>query len=290
MSTSGSRTQFGQWKQQSLGPDYDHYVGQMMVAGSQREAMQRRGPAEDHEVSISMKQPAARMAAHTGTVVNGFAPGARLYGSGETYANNRRVTERKLFDIPKDAEHYDRPIYGYLRHQEDHMSRPYGDVVLDIHPGQRELTTTPGDSLNNVRLPGQRYGYTDQDVERLSAEHEPEDRDPGEYYREVHVHGGPVRTNEIKRATIFRSEAPLPHSANEKRIEQAKADHDRETVLELRKAKIPTRVMRHMEYQPTLDQATFGKGKEGWVDQEAYEPRRGPRVRTGLSPRQMYGG
>lgn len=288
MSTSGSAAQFGDYVQPSLGQDFDHYVGQMMVAGSHRAAMQRRGPADDHEVSVSMKPDRARQVAHTGAVVNGFSPGARLYGSGQTYERNRRNTEHKLFDVPKDAEHYDRPIYGYLRHQDDHGSRPYGSVVLDIHPGNRELTTTPGDSLNNVRLPGQRYGYTDQDVERLSTDHRPDDRDPGESYREVQIHDGPIRASEVKRATIFHVEAPLPHSEYEKRLEYGKAESVRETLLELRRAQIPTRVMRHMEYQPTLDERTFGKGKEGWVDAEAYAPDR-PRVRVGKSPRQMYG-
>lgn len=265
MSQSGSRAQFGQM---SLGPDFDRYVGQMMVAGSHRDAMQRRGPADDHEVSISMTPSKAGMVAHTGNVVNGFAPKARLLHRSDTYESNRRAAEGGLFGVPEDAPHDQRPIYAYLRGNEA-APGPYGHAVLDIHPRDRRITTTPGDSLNNysqhgktVGTYGDQSGFDDRDVEQLSTDHRHDDYLPDEAYREVQVHGGPIPLKEVKRATLY-------HLPGEDDFYLNSID-TREALLELRRAKVPTRVMRHMEYQPTLDPKTFGKGQEGWVNEEAY--------------------
>lgn len=264
MSTSGSRAQFGQWQQQSLGPEYDQYVGQMMRAGSLRAQAQAVGPAEDHEVSVSMPHIGARRVAHSGHIVNGFAPGATLYGgSGGGYERGRRSAEEGLFEVPKDAPHEERPIYGSLRSKGNEHPSEYGDVTFDLHSGGRRVTTTPGDSLNNYtdsRDPDF-LSYSTDDVEELNIDHRHSNRDPNEPYREVQVHGGPIPLKQVKRATVFRGTLGDPDGTS-----------SRETVLELRRRKIPTRVMRHTEYQPTLDQATFGKGEEGWVNQEAYEP------------------
>jgi hypothetical protein len=264
MSASGSSSQFGQWKQQSLGPAYDRYVGQLSRAGFQRAQAQAAGPAEDHEVSVTVPHIGARQVTHSGHIMNGFA--TTLYGgNGGAYERNRRAVEEGLFGIPRDAPHEERPIYGSLRGKssEEHPS-PYGDVTFDLHTAGRRVTTTPGDSLNNFDAwTGERRerNYTKDDAEDLSIYHRSEDHHPDEEYREVQVHGGPIPLSQVKRATVFRdSLADLDGTSS------------RETVLELRRKKIPTRIMRHMEYQPTLDEATFGEGKEGWVNAEAYQP------------------
>ena len=262
MSTSGSRAQFGEWEQQSLGPDYDQYVGQMMRAGSIRAQAQAVGPAEDHEVSVSMPHIGARRVTHSGHIVNGFAPGATLYGgNGGSYERNRRSAEEGLFDIPKDAPHEERPVYGYLRERDHERPGVYGDVVFDLHTGGRRVTTTPGDSLNNYSSYSHPGAYSADDVEDLVADHTSDDRHPDEAYREVQVHGGPIPLNQVKRASVYRDNLGDPDGTS-----------SRETALELRRKKVPTRIMRHTEYQPTLDQGMFGKGKTGWVNQEAYEP------------------
>ena len=263
MSVSGSRAQFGKWEQQSLGPEYDQYVGQMMRAGSLRAQARALGPAEGHEVSVSLPHMGARHVAHSGHILNGFA--TTLYGgNGGSYERNRRAAEEGLFDIPRDAPHEERPIYGSLRSRDNEHPSPYGDVTFDLHTGGRRVTTTPGDSLNNFdAFTGERRerNYTQDDAEDLSIYHRSEDHHPDEEYREVQVHGGPIPLKQIKRATIFRDSLGDPDGTS-----------SRETALELRRQKIPTRVMRHTEYQPTLDREVFGDGKEGWVNQEAYEP------------------
>jgi hypothetical protein len=261
----GSSSQFGQWKQPSLGADFDRYAGQMMRAGSQRAQARSAGPAEDQEVSVSMPHIGARRVSHSGHIMNGFAPGATLYGGmGGAYERNRRGVEAGLFDIPRDAPHEERPIYGSLRSKSSEHPSVYGDVTFDLHTGDRRVTTTPGDSLNNFDSWTGSYderNYTKDDVDDLSIYHRYGDHHPDEEYREVQVHGGPIPLSQVKRATVFRDS-----------LGDLDGTSARETVLELRRQKVPTRIMRHTEYQPTLDQKIFGTGEEGWVNQEAYQP------------------
>lgn len=275
MSASGSSAQFGGYVQPSLGEDFDKYAGQMMVAGSQKFAEEQRGPAEGYEVSVSTKHPDAIKVANSGQIHNGFHPDARLLGGmGGTYEDNRRAAEEALFGIPRDADHTQRPVYGYLRHRE--LPGPYGNVVFDVHPGERRVTTTPGDSLNNFsRTPDEGEddrSFYEGDVEGLAKDHDSYDHGLHDTYREVQVHGGSIPKAHIKRASVFVHDY-------EPRIASRAEDRDWETVHNLRSAGIPTRVMGHMEYQPTLDRETLGLGEVGYVDLEAHGSKQYPKPR-----------
>lgn len=269
MSTSGSSAQFGDYIQPSLGHDFDVYHHQLRQQQIRKE-MQDYSPAPDHEPAISMRMHNARQVAESGRIVNGFAPYARLLNNGHDYEDARRYTEHHLFGTPTDAPHHERPIYGYVRDAREADDGPYGNVVMDIAPRQgREVTTTPGDSLD--------IGMYTHDVENLSQHH----ANDTDHYREVQFHGGPIRLNEVKRAHIFGTGGYSDDSRSPNPDTWQTADA-------LRNAGVRTTVYRMMEHQPTLDSEMLGRGKVGWVDAEAYAPDR-PRVRTGQSPRQMYG-
>lgn len=267
MSNSGSSAQFGDYVQPSLGHDFDVYHDQLQQQAIRKEMLDY-GPAPEHEASISMKMHKARQVAESGRIVNGFAPYARLLNTGHDYEEARRYTEHHLFGTPMDAPHHDRPIYGYVRDARNPDDGPYGNVVMDIAPRRgREVTTTPGDSLD--------LGLYTHNVENLSNQHV----NDTDHYREVQFHGGPINLKEVKRAHLFGRGSYADLTPNEETWRTSDA---------LRQAGVRTTVYRMMEHQPTLDQEMFGRGKVGWVDAEAHRPS-GPRVRTGQSPRQMYG-
>lgn len=262
MSTSGSRAQFGQL---SLGPDFDHYANQMRFAGSQEYAQRAQGAGEGKTISVSVPPSDVRKITGTGEIRNGFGPGATLRSTARAYLDNRLQAEEHVFGVPGDADHTQRPIYGYLEHTNDPRPGPYGHAVFDIQPRRdRELTTLPGDSMDQFTEKREEYSGDPEwagrsiDVEHLNEHHEPW---PGGHwgYQEVQVHGGPIDLRrEVSRAHLFRQHY------NDDAVNQASS--------ELKTARVPHAVYRHMEYQPTLDQETFGKGKEGWVNEEAYSP------------------
>lgn len=251
MSASGSSAQFGDYVQPSLGHDFDVYHHQLQQQQIRKDMLDY-GPAPDHEAAVSMHFDKARRVAESGRIVNGFAPYAELLNRGRAYENARRSTEHHLFDVPTDAPHYERPIYGYVRDASHPDEGPYGRAVFDIHPRPgREITTTPGDSLD--------LGMYTHDVENLSQQH----INDTDHYREVQFHGGPIRAKEIKQAHLFGGtdrNGPT-HMPTRETIQTRDA---------LRQAGIRTKVYRMMEHQPTLDEEMFGRGKVGWVNAEAH--------------------
>lgn len=261
MSASGSRAQFGEHVQQSLGPDFDRYVGEMYRKGSYRERERSRGAGPDSAISMGMGPDTVSKITGTGEIRNGFAPGARLLHNSPTYAGNRRMTEEHVFDIPEDADHTRRPVYGYLRDTRHPEPGMYGHALMDVHPNpRRAVTTSGGDSLDGFLDAHSEHDDPHEaasmlDVEDLNDHHEPWPSDGN--YREVQVHGGPIDLRrEVTKAHLFRSQY------NTRDVDRAKE--------ELKMARVPTKVYQHMEYQPTLDKELFGEGKTGWVDEEAH--------------------
>lgn len=265
-------------EQLSLGKQFEDFATSLPPKSS--------GPrnAEGTTISVSMDPDKAAAVARNGAIRNGFDPATSGVSKVISEHADRRLSERHIFDIPEDADHTQRPVYAWLRHSDTHET-PFGDAVLDVHPGNRRVTTHPGDTLMNfarskveqIYQPGgPRPGdinehaayYTKRNTEELGPHHQPILRDPYDRtnkpeYREVHIHGGAIPASQISRATLYRS-------ANfEEGIDQARDA--------LRGAGIPTRVMTHMEYQPTLDSKMFGKGEKGWVDEEAYGAKGGAR-------------
>jgi hypothetical protein len=276
MSGAGSSAQFGNYVQPSLGEDFDRYAGQMYAAGSRKTMGEDHGPGEGYEVSVSTSPVKAAQVAVSGEIRNGFHPDARLLGGmGGPYEENRRAAEESLFGIPEDADHTKRPVYGYLRHK-DHPG-PYGDVVFDVHPGNRRVTTTPGDSLNNFSRvmdegEDETSFYPDVDVERLSSHHDAYDHNDFDGYREVQIHGGSIPKKNIKHASVY--DMDFDQDQREKPLSGTW-----DAIRNLRSAGIPTRVMGYMEHQPTLDREMFGKGRTGYVDLEAHGSTKYPRAR-----------
>lgn len=275
MSTSGSSAQFGNWQQQSLGPDFDRYVGERRAEGSQRYAREASGARQGATVAISANPSKVPEIAASGEIRNGFAPGAKLLHSGHTYEDNRINTEEALFGVPQEASHEKRPVYGYLEHAHDRNPGPYGHAVLDVHPNpRRSVTTNLGDSLDRYLEASRNNYYNDlpesYDAEEVGVEDLNEHHEPwpgGEHgYREVQVHGGPINLRrEVTRAHLFR--------------DHYNTDNVDVAATRLREKRVPTTVYRRMEYQPTLNEEAFGVGKTGWVNEEAYRrtpPRRKP--------------
>lgn len=223
----------------------------------------RSEPAADQTVSIGVPTEKTRQVMASGHIVNGFAPGAGLLRPTTTYEYNRRQAEEHLFDVPQDADHTQRPIYGYLRKSDEHGPTMYGNVTLDVNTSGRRVTTTPGDSLdnylehdpNNGDNGWSSRGFGREAVEDLDENHDAWDTGGGGY-REVQIHGGPLSTRHIMRATVRKNAGDSFASS---------------AVKHLRAARIPTTVMQRHNYQPTLSEGMFGKGKTDWVDIEAYQ-------------------
>ena len=274
MSTSGSAAQFGNYVQPSLGEDFDRYMGERYVDGSRRSMRESQGAGEGKTVAVSAAPHKISEITASGEIRNGFAPGARLLHSGQTYEDARLRTEEGLFDVPRDAPHDKRPVYGYLEDANDRRPGPYGHAVLDVHPRPgRFVTTNEGDSLDrfdDLNAPNEedydpQLDFRDGGLEELDSTHEP--WPGGEHgYREVQVHGGPINLRkEVTRAHLFRTN----HNSDNVDVAAAR----------LRGQRVPTTVYRDMEYQPTLSEEAFGPGKKGWVNEEAYrapQPRRKP--------------
>lgn len=247
MSGSGSSAQFGQMA--------------MDVPVQYRPTPVRNEPGEGQVVSVDVPTYKVRHVTSSGHILNGFSPGANLWGLGATYENSRRRTEEELFDVPRDADHTQRPVYGYLRKTEHPGPTQYGDTTLDLHTSGRRVTTTPGDSLDNFvehdpnNNSGWGNGFGREAVEDLDEHHDAWDTSGD--YREVQIHGGPLSTKHITGATVHR----------DPRV----SEFAESAVKHLRAARIPTRVMEFHNYQPTLDESQLGKGKTDWVNIEAYQ-------------------
>lgn len=263
MSRSGSSAQFGGYlPQESLGPSFDRYHAQMQHQGLLRSGEQTRGAGEGKEIAISMAPTTIPKITGTGEIRNGFAPGAQLLNSGPAYENNRVQAEHHVLGIPYDADHTGRPIYGYLTSAHDREPGYYGHAVLDVQPHpRREVTTSPSDSLDEFidnlgHHDDPEYAGQSVEVEGLDHDHTPL---PSHHnYREVQIHGGPIDLRrEVSRGHLFRTDF------NSDQIDRASS--------ELKMARVPHRVYQNYEYQPTLDRDTFGEGKTGWVDEQAYQ-------------------
>jgi hypothetical protein len=222
----------------------------------------------DVETSVSMTPHNAVKVAQSTEIRNGFAPGAILHGDGTPYLEARVVAEKDLFDVPKTADHTERPVYGYLRDRHKPSAGPYGEAVFDVSP-QGPVTTTYGDSLDNyqdakdsiLREYEEEHTAPDPrdlpheiaervDVEDFGPQHVPE-TGWRTGYREVQMHGGPISTEHVTKAHFF----------GQQWYREAQATRD---------AGIRTSLYERGEFQPTLDRDTFGTGKSGWVDVEAF--------------------
>lgn len=243
----------------------------------------RQGPpnAEGTSISVSMDPMDAAEVGRNGAIRNGFDPlTPGLSETGSRFAD-RTSMEKHVFGIPEDSGHDERPVYAWLRHS-DSTERPFGSAVFDVHPGGRRTTTVAGDSLqrhakNKIEMHHAPGGRSSDDIDKSAAsyinvedlnhDHQPivtdmidralNHRAPA--YREVQIHGGAVPASNIERATLYRD---------------GNADSSIDVARDaLRSARIPTRVLQHMEYQPTLDKKMFGAGKTGWVDEDSYKRR-----------------
>jgi hypothetical protein len=261
-------------------------IGRQFIPFTESSAPPRRETpnAEGTSISVSMSPEDAIKVGKSRVIRNGFDPNtAGLSETGSTFAN-RVASEKHLFGIPDSADHQQRPVYAWLRNS-DSPERHFGDAVLDVSPGDRRVTTVEGDSLmrharNKVELHYD-HGMVADDrldehaangikVEDLNHSHQPiasdmisralNSRSPE--YREVQVHGGAIPSSHITKATLYRG------SASDVDVDNAKDA--------LRSSGVPTRVMSFMEYQPTLDQQTFGSGRSDWVDEDAYRGRTKP--------------
>lgn len=219
-------------------------------------------PADDHTVSINMSHKGALgFARDTGVVKNVFhlEKEGRNDERSPGYLRNRRQLENVAFGIHPSAGGDKRPTYGHLRESHDYGSAGsmYGDVGLDLWPGSHHLTTTRGDSLNDYmdareaengysdeRTPLDKYTATEAiGLEDLDKTHKADD---SYEYREVQVHGGPVRPKDVQRASIMTGQGYDEFSKKQN------ADKVDETAKHLRRAGIPVTMLDRRDYQPTI--------------------------------------
>lgn len=268
-----SRRAFQPVRQMSLGPEWESLVNRLHQQGTPEHLQE--GAGEGTQVSVSVPTATAPRIVSSGVIRNGFDPESAghlgMNGfAGDRYKGLRKVTEHYLFGIPMDADHTQRPVYGYHRAEHDLQPGPYGNTVLNVHPQGRHVTTTPSDSLNEFGQYEAVSGYENSGAsldeirqgaaEEISPETLVHGHEPGRTldYHEVQVHGGGIPLEHVTRAHIFRD-----GSAEGRGDENAARDA-------FRAKGIPTEVMVHKEYQPTLSESRFGTGKVGWVNEEDY--------------------
>jgi hypothetical protein len=230
-------------------------------------------PADDHTVTINLGKKQTIEAAETGRLKGLFElpRNKQLQYRSEGYLENRKGTESAVMGIPTNAGAARRPIYGHVREDMDFRSggNDYGDVSLDLWPGKNHITTTSGDSLDDLMdYRDQTYGFGGAKVKLgginkadamratgfgdLGKEH---DGSSG-WYREAQIHGGvPLDRAHVRRAFVVQSN----YDTGDDHIWAAQA---------LRAKGIPTSVVKEHE-QPSLfgiDHFSKGVNTEHFYD------------------------
>lgn len=220
---------------------------------------------EDHEVSINMSGESLAGVLEAGEVRNDFHPDVpKRARNSPGYAQSRIQTEHDKLNVPLDAGHEDRPVYGAVRDvHEENPADIYGphrlDIALSTGRPRERVTTTEDDSM--ARTVAQDPART------LDETSVAEDRGPYRY-REAQIFGG-VPLARITRVAM-RTFAPA----------RGRLDHyDRAAVsglLNLRdkvlRTGIPVSIVRRQTFeQPTLSLQQFGPG-HSWTADETVDP------------------
>lgn len=134
---------------------------------------------QESEVLMQISDRAFKRVVSSGEVKNKFDTGAvGSIGKSKDYAEKRKDTENKLFEIPLDADSKDRPKYGYVEHPDRAKSqgasmKQYGEVQLVFRDSIKGSSTyTIGDSLDDrQRFGSHAYSMADPSAVDLSYTH-----------------------------------------------------------------------------------------------------------------------